>query len=89
MDEFVGIMSAWQGDLALMNPPTHADPQTQVRLAKGLRECVTFAEYAMVLIVVSRSGQMVENCYRGRDMGAGVSSDLLYGAQGLMSSFAQ
>lgn len=52
----------WRGevDLALVNPPTHADPQTLGRLVRELREWMSPTERSRVLMVVSRAGRMVE-----------------------------
>lgn len=45
-------------ELALVNPPTHADPETLGRLAEDLREWL--AEGAVAMLVVSRPGRMTE-----------------------------
>jgi len=45
-------------ELALVNPPTHADPATLARLAEDLRDGL--APGAPALLVVSRSGRMIE-----------------------------
>lgn len=47
-------------ELALVNPPTHADPQTLGRLIRELREWMAPTERSVVLLVVSRAGKMVE-----------------------------
>ncbi|MEM9453256.1 MAG: methyltransferase [Myxococcota bacterium] len=47
-------------ELALVNPPTHADPHTLGRLIRELREWMAPTKRSVVLMVVSRAGRMME-----------------------------
>ncbi|MCA9709555.1 MAG: methyltransferase [Myxococcales bacterium] len=53
-------LADWRGaiELALVNPPTHADPQTSARLARDLRDWL--GPEAVALLVVSRPGRMTQ-----------------------------
>lgn len=62
MPELEPELERWRGEveLALVNPPTHADPQTLGRLVGELREWMAPGERGVVLMVVSRAGRMTE-----------------------------